>query len=62
MFGRSVLYSGGAPVGFAAMDSHQVARAYRVLDVAYNLCKAAPGKDITTDSGSFRLIEPKLRF
>jgi transcriptional regulator with XRE-family HTH domain len=60
MFGRSVFYSRGLPVGFAAMDSHQVDRAYRLLDQAYQDCKASPGKDVITEWGTFRLVKPRL--
>jgi len=59
MFGRSVIYSGGLPVGFAPMDSQQVTRAYRLLELPYQRCKAAPGKDVQDESGVFRLVKPQ---
>lgn len=61
MFGRYVFYAGGAPVGFFAMDSNQVARAYHMLDPIYRRCQMDPGRTVKTPFGEFRLVEPKIK-
>lgn len=58
MFGRAVMHQNGLPVGFYAMDPAQVLRAYQLLDPAYELCKSRKGKSVTTEYGTFRLLEP----
>lgn len=59
MFGRGIMYQNGLPVGFYGMDSLQVASAYQLLDPAYDLCKTKKGERVTTDYGTFQLLEPK---
>ncbi len=61
MFGRSIIYAGGVPVGFAAMDAQQVNRAYTLLKPIYQQCVLDPGHKIKTAYGEFFLIEPNLK-
>ncbi|HTU47438.1 MAG TPA: helix-turn-helix transcriptional regulator [Bryobacteraceae bacterium] len=58
MFGRAIFYSAGRAVGYAAMDSDQVDRAYRLLDPSYRICEASPGQEVPTEYGKFRLVQP----
>jgi transcriptional regulator with XRE-family HTH domain len=59
MFGRSIIYAGGTPVGFVGMDPQQVTRAYRLLKPIYQQCLNNPGKEVKTDYGKFSLIDPR---
>jgi transcriptional regulator with XRE-family HTH domain len=61
MFGRAILYQNASPVGFYAMDSTQVARAFELLDPVYKRCVAAVGNEVRTDSGVFRMLKPNSR-
>lgn len=56
VFGRSILYSGGMPIGFVGMDQQQVQRAYSLLSPIYQRCCLDPGSDISTAYGKFRLL------
>jgi len=57
VFGRSIIYSGGTPIGFAGMDPQQVQRAYDLLNPVYQRCSLTPGVDIETAYGKFRLLQ-----
>jgi transcriptional regulator with XRE-family HTH domain len=59
MFGRSIVYAAGVPVGFTGMDAFQVARAYELLSPICQQCLMNPGKRIATAYGDFRLVEPE---
>ncbi len=60
MFGRFIIYAGGSPVGYVAMDAQEVTRAYRLLEPIYQQCKLAPGRQIPADYGRFSLLEPSF--
>jgi hypothetical protein len=60
MFGRSIFYSGGSAIGYAAMEFQHVIRAFRLLDAPYQRCRVSPGKDISDTAGVFRLVRPKI--
>jgi transcriptional regulator with XRE-family HTH domain len=60
MFGRLIVYASGIPVGFLSMDSQQVLRAYYLLSPIYALCKSKPNENVSTEFGTFRLLQPDI--
>jgi hypothetical protein len=60
MFGRSIIYAGGVPVGFAAIGAQHVNRTYTLLKPIYQQCALNPGHKVKTAYGEFLLIEPKV--
>jgi hypothetical protein len=57
-FGRAIMYQNRLPLGFYAMDSLQVGRAYDILDLAYQECAKNVDKWVDTKFGAFRLVRP----